>query len=74
MKQNYRRLELLIAYGIIDPTDFYVIQIEPRLLKFQGHLKSEVVERLIKKGFTFTFDNDWIMLEGTDRNIQITLT
>ena len=71
MKDNLRKLNLMVALGIVQMDWFYSVTLYPYEIVFQGKFDSDIVKKL-KSLFQFAVDNDFVI--ASSRGIRIVLT
>ena len=74
MKNNKRKLELLISLGIINIEDFYSISFTGYDLVIQGNYNAKLIEKLKASGFSFYLETNNNYVNAIRNNIKITLT
>lgn len=51
MKKKLLEIQSMVAYGQIDPEDFYVIAVYDDILRLQANINRAVIDKYIAQGF-----------------------
>lgn len=72
MKTNYRKLQLLIRFGIINPDDFYTIRFDDDDIIAQAYYSSGLALKYKSWSYNLDGTNGFILFKK--KNITIVLT
>lgn len=72
MKKQLRKLNLMIRFGIIDPTDFYCINVDNYNIRLQGKYSRDIILKMME--WDFRIDEVSKYVEARRKGVNITLT
>ena len=72
MRKQLRKLNLMIRFGIIDPTDYYSITVDNYNIHLQGKYSRDIILKMMQWDFSINDISKYV--EAKRKGVNIVLT